>query len=155
MGSLLNEEWLQSGVSLLVRIVEIAAATVIFIGAVSGFVMFVVAATRRRGTDSFTRIRLTVGRFLALGLEFQLGADLLRTAVAPTWQQIGQLAAVAAIRTGLNYFLSREIREEQRQERDASAPRSAERRDAPSPRIITSDRTDVARTDSADEARTH
>jgi hypothetical protein len=45
-------------------------------------------------------------------LEFQLGADLMRTAVAPTFREIGQLAAIATIRTALNFFLAREIREE-------------------------------------------
>jgi lipase chaperone LimK len=42
-------------------------------------------------------------------LEFELAADIVRTAIAPNWQQIGQLAAIAAIRTLLNYFLQQEI----------------------------------------------
>jgi uncharacterized membrane protein len=54
-------------------------------------------------------VRLRLGRWLALALEFELGADILRTAVAPTWSEIGQLAAIAAIRTALNYFLQQEI----------------------------------------------
>ena len=54
-------------------------------------------------------IRLRLGRWLALALELELGADILKTAVAPTWSEIGQLAAVAAIRTALNYFLQQEI----------------------------------------------
>lgn len=54
-------------------------------------------------------IRLRLGRWLALALEFELGADILRTAIAPTWMEIGQLAAIATIRTALNYFLQQEI----------------------------------------------
>ena len=54
-------------------------------------------------------IRLRLGRWLAVALEMLLGADILRTAVAPTWGEIGQLAAIAAIRTALNFFLQREI----------------------------------------------
>lgn len=54
-------------------------------------------------------IRLRLGRWLALALEFELGADILRTAVAPTWNDIAQLAAIATIRTALNYFLQQEI----------------------------------------------
>jgi uncharacterized membrane protein len=54
-------------------------------------------------------IRLRLGRWLALALEFELGADILRTAIAPTWTEIGQLAAIATIRTLLNYFLQQEI----------------------------------------------
>ena len=61
---------------------------------------------------AFIPVRLTLGRFLALGLEFQLASDVLRTAVAPSFRELGQLAAVAAIRTALKYFLSREIAEE-------------------------------------------
>ena len=45
-----------------------------------------------------------------LGLEFQLAADIVRTAIEPSWQQIGQLAAIATIRTGLNYFLVGDLR---------------------------------------------
>jgi len=54
-------------------------------------------------------LRLRLGRWLALALEFELGADILRTAIAPTWNEIGQLAAIATIRTLLNYFLQQEI----------------------------------------------
>ncbi|WP_149402885.1 DUF1622 domain-containing protein [Dictyobacter arantiisoli] len=54
-------------------------------------------------------IRLRLGRWLALALEFALAADILRTAIAPTWGEIGQLAAIATIRTLLNYFLQKEI----------------------------------------------
>jgi uncharacterized membrane protein len=53
--------------------------------------------------------RLRLGRWLALALEFELAADILRTAVAPTWNEIGQLAAIVILRTVLNYFLQKEI----------------------------------------------
>lgn len=63
------------------------------------------------GHARYNDIRLTLARFLALALEFELGADILSTAVAPTWDQIGKLGAIAVIRTALNYFLTREMRE--------------------------------------------
>src|SRR6201987_609664 len=59
----------------------------------------------------FADVRLTFARFLAIALEFQLGADILSTAVAPTWDAIGKLSAIAVIRTALNYFLGRGVRE--------------------------------------------
>ena len=59
-------------------------------------------------------LRLQLGRSLALALEFLLGADILRTAVEPSWEEIGRLAAIAAIRTALNYFLQVEIELEAR-----------------------------------------
>src|SRR5262245_2736086 len=59
------------------------------------------------------------GVWLLLGLEFELAADIVRTAIAPTWQQIGQLAAIAVIRTFLNYFLEKDI-EKYAEEKSAS-----------------------------------
>ena len=59
--------------------------------------------------DAKEEVRLRLGRWLALALEFLLAADILETAVAPTWDEIGQLAAIAALRTALNFFLQREI----------------------------------------------
>jgi len=55
------------------------------------------------------QIRLGLGRWLALGLEFELAADILRTTVAPTWNEIGQLAAIIIIRTVLNFYLQKDI----------------------------------------------
>lgn len=109
---LLPEESLRSAVDTLVRLVEAAGAVVIFIGAVVAVVHFVMALPRR-DADAFVPVRLSLGRFLALGLEFQLASDVLRTAIAPSFEELGKLAAVAAIRTALNFFLAREIREEQ------------------------------------------
>ncbi|HUM11803.1 MAG TPA: DUF1622 domain-containing protein [Myxococcaceae bacterium] len=111
MEHFLPEEWLREAVGLLVRLVEAGGALVIFSGAVLGFSRFLRTAFQP-APDAFTAVRLRLGRFLALGLEFQLASDLLRTAVAPSFEEIGKLAAVAAIRTGLNWFLGRELREE-------------------------------------------
>jgi len=78
-------------------------------------------------------VRLSLGRFLALGLEFQLASDVLRTAIAPSFDELGKLAAVAAIRTALNFFLAREIREEQRvlAEKEAAADTGEQHRTPP------------------------
>ncbi len=120
------EEVLADVVGVLVTVVEACGAAVILIGAVWAFARFVQVGLRRRDTSAFVPVRLTLGRFLALGLEFQLASDVLRTVVAPSFTELGQLAAVAAIRTALNYFLSREIAEERRQ-----VAEEAERGDSP------------------------
>jgi len=54
-------------------------------------------------------VRLRLGKWLALALEFALASDLIRTAIAPSWDEIGKLAAIMALRTALNYFLEREF----------------------------------------------
>lgn len=110
--SVLSEEMLREYVDLLVRLVEAAGALIIFIGAVLAAVGFVRAAFSRRSTREFVRVRLGLGRYLTLGLEFQLASDILSTAIAPTFEEIGKLAAIATIRTLLNYFLAKEIQRE-------------------------------------------
>jgi uncharacterized membrane protein len=109
------ESALQDVVGLLVTVVEACGAAVIIVGAVWAFLQFLRVSVTQREAAQFVPIRLTLGRFLALGLEFQLASDVLRTAVAPSFRELGQLAAVAAIRTALNYFLAREIEQERRQ----------------------------------------
>ena len=99
-------QWLKLGV-------ELVGATIIFLGiAVAGLLL--VRALLARRTADFTAIRLTLARYLALALEFQLGADILSTAIAPSWVQIGKLGAIAVIRTALNFFLSKEMEEERK-----------------------------------------
>jgi uncharacterized membrane protein len=96
-------EWLRLGL-------ETIGALVIAIGAIAT----IATMTRQAATGShvsFTSARFGLSRYLALALEFQLASDILETAIAPEWTKIGQLAAIAAIRTALNYFLSREIDE--------------------------------------------
>jgi len=86
--------------------------------------------TDRRSTSlerrlSYQSARLILSRFLAAALEFQLAADLLGTTVSPSWDQLGRLGAIAVIRTFLNYFLAREIREEEMAKLEAKEAASA------------------------------
>lgn len=65
---------------------------------------------------------LSLGRWLVAGLSFQLAADIVETTIAPTWDDIGKLAAIAALRTMLNYFLDRDMEGvRERSERRAEA----------------------------------
>ena len=57
------------------------------------------------------RLRLKFGGWLALALEFQLASDILKTTIAPTYENLIQLGAIAVIRTFLNYFLNKELKE--------------------------------------------
>lgn len=98
-------QWLRLGV-------EMVGALIVALGVLLAAALFIRALASRQTAD-FNAIRLTLARYLALALEFQLGADILSTAVAPSWTEIGKLGAIAIIRTVLNYFLSKEMREEQ------------------------------------------
>lgn len=100
-------EWLRLAV-------EAMSVVIITIGVGWALLRFVRMLWRSRPQD-YNEVRLLLARYLALGLEFQLAADILSTAIAPTWERIGKLAAIAVIRTGLNFFLMREMEHEQRQ----------------------------------------
>ena len=106
------EPWLKLFASYLVAGTEIAAALVIGVAALRGLVSYLRQLLWREDSQSgsIESIRLRLGRVLALGLEFTIASDILRTAVAPTRQDIMNLGAIVLLRTLLNYFLEREIR---------------------------------------------
>ena len=109
---------------MLARGVEVGAALVIALSSVRSLWNYLRAlVTDRSLLVPKEEIRLSLGRSLALALELELGADILKTAVAPTWDDIGLLAAIAVLRTGLNYFLERELQNaEKRQEITTPSP---------------------------------
>ncbi|MFC0253695.1 DUF1622 domain-containing protein [Massilia consociata] len=105
------EQQVRACVAWLRLLVEALGALVIAVG----IVLVVIALVRRllsREGGSFSPIRLAFARYLTLALELQLAADILSTSVAPSWDQIGKLAAIAVIRTALNYFLNKEMEHE-------------------------------------------
>ncbi len=108
------EETIINAVQWLRLAVEMTGAAVIALGVFVAVYQFIRILSARRRVAGYTEVRLTLARYLALALEFQLGADILSTAIAPSWDQIGKLGAIAVIRTGLNYFLMREMKEEQK-----------------------------------------
>jgi uncharacterized membrane protein len=112
------EEHLVTAVGYLKLAVEAVGAAIVGFGALATVVVYLLSLFGIR-ERSYTEIRLFLGRYLALGLEFQLGSDILSTAVAPTIAEVKILAAIAVIRTALNYFLSKEI-ERERQEVEAA-----------------------------------
>jgi uncharacterized membrane protein len=118
-----GEGWVEGSVVNAVQwlklVIETLGALIIGLGVASAVLQLRRALAPPRD-EGFNRIRLTLARYLALALEFQLGADILTTAVAPTWDQIGKLGAIAVIRTGLNYFLTREMRDEQARDAESA-----------------------------------
>lgn len=100
---------------------NLTGGLVVGIGTVRGLILYL------RDLFSFgpdvprEEIRLSLGRSLALALEFQLGADIVATAQNPTGKDIAVLAAIIVLRTLLNFFLQRELREATDREAHASA----------------------------------
>jgi uncharacterized membrane protein len=105
------EDLLRAFASHIALAAELMCVLCVAIGAATALVRVVLTLVRGQSTDSAVRRGIFVGfaGWIILALEFALGADIVRTAIAPTWDQIGQLAAIAAIRTALNYFLEKEV----------------------------------------------
>ena len=93
-------------------LVEGVGIAIVAVAVVLATTRYLASLAARRQALPSDAVRLGLGRSLALSLEFLLGADILRTAVEPSWDEIGRLAAIAAIRTALNFFLQREIADE-------------------------------------------
>jgi len=99
---------------LLIFLANLAGGVVIGVATLRALGQYLVVLVRMRGdTMPDEAIRLSLGRSLSLALEFQLAADILGTALNPTLRDIATLAAIAALRTALNYFLGRELRDAQ------------------------------------------
>ena len=88
--------------------VEVVAALIIAYGAAEAVIKLLLQA-RFAPHGRMKLVWHRFGMWLILGLEFMLAADVVRTAISPTWRQTGQLAAIAVIRTFLNYFLEKDI----------------------------------------------
>jgi uncharacterized membrane protein len=105
--------------------IEAAAVLVVSYGAIQALAGVVGSAFSRvademRGRETWLRF----ATWILLALEFALAADLVRTAVAPTWDDISKLAVIATIRTMLNYFLAKDIAEFDRAQESGGNPPS-------------------------------
>jgi len=89
--------------------IEAGAALVIAYAAIEALIRTVALVVLRSGQAGKEAVRLRLGRWLSVALEFELAADILRTAVTPTWNDLGKLAAIVVIRTAINFFLQQEI----------------------------------------------
>ncbi len=110
--------WVTKVLAAIAIVVEIGIGVIISFAVLETLVRVAkVFLTQRRSAEKLKdEIRLNLGRWLALSLELALAADILRSIIAPTWQEIGQLAAIIALRTLLNYFLAKEIEQASREE---------------------------------------
>ena len=96
-------------------ICELATVLVVAIGAGEALTRLVLNWNKISGQGVKRVIWVRFASWILLSLEFALAADIVQTAIAPTWDDIGQLAAIAAVRTFLNYFLERDVEAFERQ----------------------------------------
>jgi uncharacterized membrane protein len=120
----LLQEWLVVVTEMAVLGINAMALIVILFGTAQAFfaglpIMFGITSPLET-----REVWMRYGRWLIAGLTFQLGADIIETSISPGWEDIGRLAAIAAIRTALNYFLERDLVELRRRSSEAVAASS-------------------------------
>jgi uncharacterized membrane protein len=120
------KEWIAFLTDNAVVAIDAMAVLLIVAGTIEMFIacvrsIFAPSPTGRDIRDGYIRY----ARWLMAGLTFQLANDIIISARAPSWDDIGRLAAIAFIRTFLNFFIERDIREAARfpMDDEPAAPR--------------------------------
>ena len=104
-----------------VVIIDGIALLVVIVGTVAAFVAVVRALSPLSGSDR-RAVWLNYARWLVAGLTFQLAADIIESAITESWDAVGRLAAVAVIRTFLDYFLERDMNDVRGRARTTETP---------------------------------
>lgn len=107
----LIEELLIEIVIFLKMAIEAIAILILTLATIKALKELGIRKLKMQGEEKLTQIRVDLGVALALSLEFLLAADIAATAVSPSWDALGKLAVIAGIRTFLNFFLEKEVKE--------------------------------------------
>jgi uncharacterized membrane protein len=116
-------EWLITVTEPTIVIIDALALVLIIFGTAEAFIGGLRAMLSSPSGHAAREIWLRYGRWLVAALTFQLAADIIETAITESWEAIGRIAAIAVIRTFLNYFLENdltEIRERQRRRSESA-----------------------------------
>ncbi|PKL64815.1 MAG: hypothetical protein CVV32_06990 [Methanomicrobiales archaeon HGW-Methanomicrobiales-3] len=91
-------------------ILGMAGAVLIIYGGLKAIVK-VLLLEIRKGLYTYNSVRRELTDKIVFGLEFLIAADILTTVIAPTQEELINLAVVVVIRTILGYFLAKEAAE--------------------------------------------
>ena len=114
-------EWFIVFTERTVLVIDIMATLVIAYATVEAFVQGIRIVIQSRPGHERREVWLRYARWLVAGLTFQLAADIIDTSIRTSWESIGQLGAIAVIRTFLNYFLERDLAETRQRQRESTA----------------------------------
>lgn len=111
------KDWLTVIAANMILLIHTMALLVVAFGTVQAFVVSVRGMFDRSPTGlRFRSGYVQYARWLVAGLTFQLAADVIATAFSPSWEEVGHLAAISVIRTFVNYFLERDMAEQEKRE---------------------------------------
>ena len=118
-------ELLVAATEIAVVAIDAMALVIVLIGTIAAFGAAIKALFTSLDGHERRSIWLTYARWLVAALTFQLAADILESSIATSWEALGKLAAIAAVRTFLNYFLERDVAEMRGREKERAAEASA------------------------------
>jgi uncharacterized membrane protein len=116
-------EWLITVSEAAITLIDSLALLVILVGTIEVAVKVVRASFKPLGDQLARQEWLRYARWLVAALTLQLAADIIETSITTSWQTIGRVGAIAVIRTFLNYFLERDV---EQQQRECALPESAQ-----------------------------
>jgi len=104
------QEALHTSAHLLSQLLEAATLVLLALGALLAMWNLVAGLIGQRPPDEVALdVWRGLSRWMMVGLEFLLAADLVSTVVSPSWDELGRLGTIAAIRTVLGFFLGRDL----------------------------------------------
>ena len=115
-------EWLTIVIEPAIALIDGLALLVILVGTIEVTVTVARASFKPLGDKVARQAWLRYARFLVAGLTLQLAADIIETSISTSWQTIGRVGAIAVIRTFLNYFLERDVEQQQHECAPAAPP---------------------------------
>lgn len=110
---------------LVAEIIGFIGIAVMVYGALMATWHFIECTFYDRHTEGLPRIRIELGKHLALGLEFLVGKDIIESIVRPSWDDLGKLAAIIALRTAVTFMLSWELKEIKQELEEAQMHKTA------------------------------
>jgi len=105
------KEWLAVATEYAIVVIDALALLIIAVGTLEAFVNGLRTMLGSASGHEKRDVWLRYARWLVAGLTFQLAADIIETSITTSWEAIGRLAAIAVIRTFLNFFLERDLAE--------------------------------------------
>ena len=108
-------EWLIRVSEPAIVLIDALALFVILLGTIEVALTVARASVKPLGDQIARRAWLRYARWLVAGLTLQLAADIIETSISTSWQTIARVGAIAVIRTFLNYFLERDVEQQQRE----------------------------------------
>jgi uncharacterized membrane protein len=103
------KEWLIFATEYAIIVIEALALVIIVLSTIEAFIGGLRVMLFSRSGHEQRDVWLRYARWLVAGLTFQLAADIIETSITTNWDAVGRIAAVAVIRTFLNYFLERDL----------------------------------------------